>query len=66
MFFGEMRGVLEDVKPENLYVIWCDAEVHRVDQVEDVGDLITLKGKGAPGGGGTSFVPVFQAVKELG
>ncbi len=66
MFFAEMRGVLEDVKPENLYVIWCDAEVHRVDQVEDVSDLITLKGKGAPGGGGTSFIPPFNTVRELG
>jgi predicted metal-dependent peptidase len=66
MFFGEMKGVLEDVKPENLYVIWCDAKVHRVDQVDDVCDLVTLKGKGAPGGGGTSFVPVFDTVRELG
>lgn len=66
MFFAEMKGVLEDVKPENLHVIWCDAAVHRIDQVDDLADLITLKGKGAPGGGGTSFVPVFDAVRELG
>jgi predicted metal-dependent peptidase len=66
MFFGEMRGVLEDIKPEELDIIWCDAEVQRVDYVEDVGDLINLKCKGAPGGGGTSFIPVFDKVRELG
>src|SRR5215218_8347738 len=64
MFFAEMKGVLEDVKPENLYVLWCDAEVHRVDQIDDMGDLLMAKKKGAPGGGGTSFIPVFDCVRD--
>lgn len=66
LFFPEIAGILEDVKPAQLTVIWCDAKVHRVDQPDDVSDLIQLRAKGAPGGGGTSFVPVFKHVKEMG
>jgi len=66
MFFGEMQGVLDDVNPENLYVMWCDAQVHRVDEVEDTGDLIDMWHAGAPGRGGTSFVPVFEKVRDMG
>lgn len=65
-WFGEMKGILQDVKPQRLVVIWCDASVGRVDDVEDTDDLSRLKLKKAPGGGGTSFVPVFDAVKEMG
>jgi predicted metal-dependent peptidase len=66
MFFGEMQGVLDDVNPQNLYVMWCDAQVHRVDEVEDTGDLIDMWHAGAPGRLGTSFVPVFEKVREMG
>ena len=65
-WFGEMKGILQDVKPQRLVVMWCDASVGRVDDVEDTDDLSRLKLKKAPGGGGTSFVPVFDAVKEMG
>jgi predicted metal-dependent peptidase len=65
-WFGEMKGILQDVKPARLVVIWCDAHVGRVDDVEDTDDLARLKLKKAPGGGGTSFVPVFECVKEMG
>ena len=61
-----MKGILQDVKPARLVVMWCDAEVGRVDDVEDTDDLSRLKLKKAPGGGGTSFVPVFDTVKEMG
>lgn len=66
LFFPEIAGILEDVKPAHLTVIWCDAKVRRVDQPDDVSDLIQLRAKGAPGGGGTSFAPVFEHVKEMG
>lgn len=66
MFFGEMSGILEDARPKNLYVIWCDAKVHRVDQVEDAADLPALRAKGAPGGGGTAFEPVFKEIEDMG
>lgn len=66
MFMAEMAGILEDVNPEKLVVMWCDAKVHRVDIAEDVDDLLTLRCKGAPGGGGTSFIPVFDRIDEEG
>jgi predicted metal-dependent peptidase len=63
VFFGEMRGILEDVRPRTLYVMWCDARVHKVDEVEDGGDIDTLK---PHGGGGTDFKPVFAKIEEMG
>jgi predicted metal-dependent peptidase len=66
MFFAEMAGILEDVKPRQLFIMWCDAKVHRVDECEEAGDLNSLRAKKAPGGGGTSFIPVFDEIEKLG
>jgi predicted metal-dependent peptidase len=63
-FMAEVSGILEEVKPRNLYALWCDAAVHRVDELEDAGDLNMVRSKGAPGGGGTSFVPVFDWIEK--
>lgn len=65
LFFGELKGILEDVKPENIYVLWCDAKLHRVDQLDRDADLLELKRKGAPGRGGTDFCPVFKHVEKM-
>lgn len=64
MFLAEMSGILEDVKPRELIVIWCDAAVGRVDEIAESGDLANLKDP--PGGGGTDFRPVFDKIAELG
>jgi predicted metal-dependent peptidase len=66
MFFAEMSGILEDLRPKRVLVMWCDAEVHRVDEAEDPGDLNSIRCAGAPGGGGTSFVPVFNEIEKQG
>jgi predicted metal-dependent peptidase len=66
MFFAEIAGILEDVKPKALYILWCDAHVHDVDECEDPSDLNAIRRKGVKGGGGTSFVPVFEKIDELG
>jgi predicted metal-dependent peptidase len=63
-FFAELSGILDDVRPKRLMVVWCDAKVHRVDEVEDAGDLHALRCKPVPGWGGTSFVPVFDYLAE--
>jgi predicted metal-dependent peptidase len=65
-FFGELKGIFEDLNPREVVIMWCDARVHRVDYLEEVGDLDTVREKGAPGGGGTSFVPVFERIEKLG
>ncbi len=64
MFLAEVSGILEDVKPRELYIMWCDAQVHRVDEADEPGDLNTIRHKGAPGGGGTSFIPVFEEIAK--
>jgi len=66
MFFAEMSGILEDIRPKRLVVMWCDAKVHRVDEVEEAGDLFALRKKPMPGGGGTNFIPVFEEIKKMG
>jgi predicted metal-dependent peptidase len=61
-FFGELTGILDDVRPSKVYVMWCDARVHKVDEVDDSSDVNTLKPRG---GGGTSFIPVFEEIEKL-
>lgn len=60
-FFAEMVGILEDVRPKRLMVMWIDAAVHAVDEVEEPGDLMNLKPRG---GGGTDFRPAFSWVAK--
>lgn len=58
-YLGELAGVLSDVRPKRLTVIWCDAAIHHVDECEEVLDLESIKHRGVGGGGGTSCDPVF-------
>lgn len=60
-FFGEMRGIIDDVAPQQIHVVWCDAKVHKVDTVEQGSDIDHLK---PHGGGGTDFRPVFDWIDE--
>ena len=60
------KSLLDEVRPKRLIIIWCDAKVHRVDELEDASDLAGIKKKGAPGGGGTSFIPVFDEIADMG
>lgn len=60
MFLAEVSGILEDVRPRRVLVAWCDAKLHRVDHMSEPGDVADARHKGAPGGGGTSFIPVFE------
>lgn len=62
-FLSEVGGILQEVKPKQLFVVWCDARVHKYDEVDELTDLKGLKPKG---GGGTSFVPVFDWIEEQG
>lgn len=57
-FAGEINAIAQDVQPSSVDVIYCDADVNRVDTFER-GDLVTLT---PCGGGGTDFRPVFERV----
>lgn len=60
-FISEVGGILQEVRPKQLFIVWCDAEVHRTDEVDELTDLISLK---PVGGGGTDFNPVFDWIAE--
>jgi predicted metal-dependent peptidase len=60
-FFAELRGILEDVQPSRVHLVWCDAKVHHVDELDSASDLQGLK---PHGGGGTAFEPVFAWIGD--
>lgn len=61
VFFAELQGILVELRPRQTLVMWCDAQVHKVDEIEQPEDIGGLK---PVGGGGTSFVPVFEWLAE--
>jgi predicted metal-dependent peptidase len=65
-FFAEVGGIIADVRPKRVLLLWCDAAVHRVDEASSLDELAHIRAQGAPGGGGTSFIPVFEKLAELG
>lgn len=61
VFFAELRGILDDVRPNKIHLVWCDAKVHHVDELDSSSDLGGLK---PHGGGGTAFEPVFAWIDD--
>lgn len=59
-FSSEIRAIVEEVCPEQVYVVYCDAEIQGVD-VFDWGEPVTITPKGY---GGTDFRPVFDWVRD--
>ena len=59
-FNAEIQTIADEVKPEYVDVLYCDARVHRVDRF-DRDDAIVMK---PAGGGGTSFRPVFDHYEQ--
>lgn len=62
--FGVVNGILKQTKPESIHVIYCDAEVGNVQVFKPKDYPIRADRFKPKGGGGTSFVPVFEYVKE--
>lgn len=62
-FAGELNAIVEDTKPERVYVVYCDAAVQMVEEYTADDLPIILKSKG---GGGTDFRPVFDWVEKEG
>lgn len=59
-YLAELGGIVEEVNPRRLTIVWCDAQIHGIDEVTDVQDLQAIKQKGVGGGGGTDCQPVFD------
>lgn len=66
MFFANLSKIMEDVRPERLIAVWCDAVVHQVDILEDMADIDSLRSRKVGGGGGTDFCPVFARIDKEG
>jgi len=62
-FASEINAIVEDVQPEKVHVVYCDAAVGRTDEYTAEDLPIKLQ---PVGGGGTSFIPVFDWVEKQG
>jgi predicted metal-dependent peptidase len=63
MFLAEVGGILEDVRPKRITVLWVDSEIAGIDEVEEGSDLSSLKPKG---GGGTNMARAFEWITQQG
>lgn len=61
-FSDELSALIDDIKPSETHVVYCDAKVHRVESYGP-GEPFTMT---AVGRGGTDFAPVFDRVLEEG
>ena len=61
-FLGEMKGILEEVRPRELWVCWWDtgAKLVRIEDMEDLND----PDKAPCGGGGTDYTCVEPALQD--
>lgn len=64
LFLGELHGILSDLEPEKIHVMYVDAALHGdVYEIDDPNDLLDLGAK-AGGGGGTDMTVVFRELEE--
>ena len=59
---SEVVGLMEDVQPEELHVLWCDTRVHNPRMFEE-GEEVELEPAGR---GGTDFRPAFKYLEDNG
>jgi predicted metal-dependent peptidase len=63
--FAEVADILTNCRPEKLFMLDCDTKVYNVHELSSYSDVYNEKPE-MRGGGGTSFIPVFEKVEELG
>jgi predicted metal-dependent peptidase len=61
---AELAGILDDVQPQRLTVLWCDAAISYIDEIDDAMDLAKIKHRGTGGGGCTSMQPVLDWIND--
>lgn len=61
VFASELAAIIRECKPEKVYAPYCDAKVHEPVRVFEPGQPLTFDVRG---GGGTSFVPVFDWIER--
>lgn len=60
-FLVNTQWCLDEMRPSKLVDICCDSKIHQVKEYTP-GDTID---RNAPGGGGTSFVPVWDYIRKM-
>lgn len=65
IFLSEIHGILSDVMPEKIHVMYVDASLYNdeVIEIDDPNDILDLGAK-AGGGGGTDMTVVFREVEK--
>ena len=58
---SEIKGVQQVFNPEYMTIIDCDSKIHKVHDIDQMTDILSLD---FHGGGGTSFQPVLDYVEE--
>lgn len=60
---AELKGMMEDVNPQRITLIWCDADIvdGSIIELQDPSELHDLK---PVGGGGTSVQPVYDWMRQ--
>jgi predicted metal-dependent peptidase len=64
-WWGETSGILEQIRPKEIHVVFCDAKVQKVIVIDDPSELAEVAKLGVKGGGGTRFEPVFEYADKL-
>lgn len=63
--WAEFSDIIMTCRPERVWLMSCDARVHDVHELPSYTDIYQSRPQ-MHGGGGTSFIPVFDKVEELG
>jgi predicted metal-dependent peptidase len=63
--WAEFSDIIMNCRPERVWLMACDARVHNVHELPSYTDIYQSRPE-MRGGGGTSFVPAFEKVEELG
>lgn len=66
MYLAELGGIVDEVRPLRLTVLWGDHGIRRVDDYVSASDLNRIRYEGAPGGGGTDCREVFTWIAANG
>lgn len=62
MMFSEGAGMMEEMRPQRLIVMQCDARIQECIEINDPSEMVRpLKGRG-----GTSFLPPFEWIDKEG
>ena len=60
-YLGELQAINEELRPEKMYVLCCDADIAECYEFTPHDDISELKIKGR---GGTMVTPVFKYIEE--